>query len=103
MQSSRPPFRHFLPGVIALACLLTGLSGGFTYSHVAHAAGPAISKATRSPAGYVVASDQVSIQFEATAGSSGQVLYTTNNWSTSATIAATKIGTDGGNDVLVDR
>jgi glycosidase len=100
MQSSRPPFRHFLPGVIALACLLTGLSGGFTYSHVAHAAGPAISKATRSPAGYVVASDQVSIQFEATAGSSGQVLYTTNNWSTSATIAATKIGTDGENDVL---
>jgi glycosidase len=97
------PFRSrklLLLGGIVFLCFLTALSGSFVYSHPVQAAGPAISKATRTPTGYVIASDHVNIQFEVTAGSSGQVLYTTNNWSSSATVQASKIGTDGGNDVL---
>lgn len=89
-----------LLGGIFLTCLLTVQASSLIYSQSAHAAGPIISNATRSPAGYVIAADHVNIKFEVTAGSSGQVLYTTNNWSSSATVQATKIGTDGGNDVL---
>ncbi len=103
MHRHRLPFslkKLLLLGGVVFVCLLAGLSGSLIYSHPVRAAGPAISNATRTPAGYVIASDHVDIQFEVTAGSSGQVLYTTNNWSSSATVQASKIGTDGGNDVL---
>src|SRR5437763_8158635 len=85
---------------IVLLCLLPVLTGYVAHSQPVRAAGPSISNSSRTPAGYVAPSDSVTIQFDVTAGSSGQVLYTANNWTSSATIQATKIGTDGGNDVL---
>ncbi len=85
---------------IVLICLLSVLTGCGAYSQPVPVAGLSISNYSRTPAGYVVPSDSVTIQFDVTAGSSGQVLYTTNNRTSSATVQATKIGTDGGKDVL---
>jgi glycosidase len=70
------------------------------YSQHAQAASPAISHYSRAIAGYITPSESVNVQFEVTSGSRGQVLYTVNNWKSSTTVQATKVGTDGGNDVL---
>ena len=66
------PRKLLLLGGIVFVCLLLGLSGSFIYSYPVRAASPAISNAARTPAGYVIASDHVDVQFEVTAGSSGR-------------------------------
>ena len=86
-----------------LVALLILFNIGFAIADtpVTLAAGPWLGNYNRTPAGYVAASDTVAVQFEVyPAGSTGTVRYSINNWSTYTDLAATKIGTDGNNDVL---
>jgi glycosidase len=101
MQRSISPFRrHILFACLAFVSMLILLLTSIIYVPRALAAAPTVSNFSQTPPGYIAPTDTVNVQFDVTSGSSGQLRYTTNNWSSYTNINATKIGTDGSNDVL---
>ncbi len=86
---------------VSLSLALAAALAAVARPNPAAATTPWIGNSSRAPAGYVAATDSVAIQFEVwPQGTSGTVHYTTNDWTTSASVPAAKVGTSGNNDVL---